>query len=131
MQLNATSGNISPNPETGPEDIQGSCQAAKLKDKQECSALTLKSSTDSVACKMELEDNGEKEETKEDISEEDEEEEEEEDVDEEDEENKVAMQGGTSTADMSLEEARYTLQHIKNEASSDEDSKKILKPPYR
>ena len=82
---------------------------------------------------MEQEDNRGMEENKEDISEEDEEEEEEEEeeVDEEDEETKVPMQGGTSTVDMSLEEARYTLQHIKNEASVDEDDKKILKPPYR
>ena len=83
---------------------------------------------------MEQDDNGGKEGTKEDNSEEDEEEEEEEEeeeVDEEDEETKVPIQGGTSTVDMSLEEARYTLQHIKNESSVDEDDKKILKPPYR
>ena len=59
------------------------------------------------------------------------EEEEEEDVDDEDEEIKLAVHGGNLSADMSLEEARYALQHIKNEATIDEANKKSSKPPYR
>ena len=43
----------------------------------------------------------------------------------------ISLQGSSSKSDMSLEEARYTLQHIKNEALIDEDSKKSIKPPYR
>ena len=52
---------------------------------------------------------------------------------EEDEENDlhISLQGISSKSDMSLEEARYTLQHIKSEALIDEDSKKSIKPPYR
>mgnify|MGYP006888875908 CR=1 FL=1 len=52
---------------------------------------------------------------------------------EDDEENElhISMQGSSSKSDMSLEEARYTLQHIKSEALIDEDSKKSIKPPYR
>ena len=66
---------------------------------------------------------------------EDDEEEEYEEVDDEDEDIKLPMQNINPNAEMSLEEARYALQHIKNEASSsstiNEDSKKISKPPYR
>ena len=69
------------------------------------------------------------------ISEDDDEEEEYEEVDEEDEDIKLPMQNITPNSEMSLEEARYALQHIKNEASSsstiNEDNKKISKPPYR
>ena len=43
----------------------------------------------------------------------------------------ISLQGSNSKSDMSLEEARYTLQHIKSEALIDEDSKKSMKPPYR
>ena len=60
-------------------------------------------------------------------------EEEEEDEAEDEEENDIhiSLQGSSSKSDMSLEEARYTLQHIKSEALIDEDSKKSIKPPYR
>ena len=69
------------------------------------------------------------------VSEDEEEEEEYEEVDEEEEDIKLPMPNTNPNAEMSLEEARYALQHIKNEASSsstiNEDNKKISKPPYR
>ena len=65
----------------------------------------------------------------------DDEEEEYEEVDEEEEDIKLPMQNINPNGEMSLEEARHALQHIKNEASSsssvDEEAKKTLKPPYR
>ena len=54
-----------------------------------------------------------------------EEEEDEEAEDDEEHDLHISLQGSSSKSDMSLEEARYTLQHIKSEALIDEDSKKL------
>ena len=65
----------------------------------------------------------------------DDEEEEYEEVDEEEDDIKLPIPNINPNAEMSIEEARCALQHIKNEASSsssmDEENKKTLKPPYR
>ena len=65
----------------------------------------------------------------------DDEEEEYEEVDDEEEDIKQPIQNINPNGEMSLEETRHALQHIKNEAASsssvDEEAKKSLKPPYR
>ena len=134
FQLNATSGNISPNPDGYAEDDKDISKVSKPKSDQGPSNVHLSSSSETVTHKMNDGNHKIKEDMKEYISE-DEEEEEYEEVDDEDEDIKLPLQNINPNAEMSLEEARYALQHIKNEASSsstiNEDNKKISKPPYR
>ena len=134
FQLNATSGNISPNPDGYVEDDKDITKVSKPKSEQGPSNAPLSDSSETVLNKIKDSDHETKEGMKEYISE-DEEEEEYEEVDEEEEDIKLPVQNINPNAEMSLEEARYALQHIKNEASSsstiNEDNKKISKPPYR
>ena len=133
FQLNATSGNISPNPDGYAEDDKDISKVSKPKSDQGPSNVPLSGSSETVTHKMNDGDHKIKEDMKEYISEDEEEEYEE--VDDEDEDIKLPLQNINPNAEMSLEEARYALQHIKNGASSsstiNEDNKKISKPPYR
>ena len=85
FQLNATSGNISPNPDGYAEDDKDSSKVSKTKSDQGPSNVPLSGSSETVTHKMNDGDHKIKEDMKEYISE-DEEEEEYEEVDDEDEE---------------------------------------------
>ena len=125
--MNATSGNISPNPDPCPCDVQGIGQETKSTDT--CQAANLQNNDNDNLVYMRDKQTGEDGGHNECNSSEEEEDEEAEDDEEHD--LHISLQGSSSKSDMSLEEARYTLQHIKSEALIDEDSKKSMKPPYR
>ena len=131
--MNATSGNISPNPEGSNEDDKEIAQESKSMSRLGCSNVHHSNLSRNVSNQMEEDKDESKEEIKEYIS--DDEEEEYEEVDDDEEDIKSPMPNINPNSEMSLEEARYALQHIKNEASSsssiNEENKKILKPPYR
>ena len=123
--MNATSGNISPNPEPCPCDVQGTNQDPKSRDTSETANLQNNENVGYMRDKETGEEDGHDE------CNSSEEEDDEEAEDYEERELHIPLQGSSSKSDMSLEEARYTLQHIKSEALIDEDSKKTMKPPYR
>ena len=124
--MNATSGNISPNPEPCPCDVQGSREEPKSKDTSQAGNLQNNENVVYMRDKQTGEEGRHNE-----CNSSEEEEEDEEAEDEEEHDLHISLQGSSSKSDMSLEEARYTLEHIKSEALIDEDSKKSMKPPYR
>ena len=127
--MNATSGNISPNPDPCPSDVQGTSQETKSKDT--CQAANLQNNDHDQDNLVYMRDKQTGDEDDHNECNSSEEEEDEEAEDEEEHDLHISLQGISSKSDMSLEEARYTLQHIKSEALIDEDSKKSIKPPYR
>ena len=127
--MNATSGNISPNPDPCPCDVQGTSQETKSKDT--CQAANLQNNNHDNENLIYMRDKQTGEEGRHNECNSSEEEEDEEAEDDEEPDLHISLQGCSSKSDMSLEEARYTLQHIKSEALIDEDSKKSMKPPYR
>ena len=127
--MNATSGNISPNPDPCPCDVQGTGQ--ETKSKYTCQAANLQNNDHDNGNLVYMRDKQTGEEGGHNECNSSEEEEDDEAEDDEEHDLHISLQGSSSKSDMSLEEARYTLQHIKNEALIDEDSKKSMKPPYR
>ena len=123
--MNATSGNISPNPDPCPCDVQGTTEEPKSKDTSQAGNLQNNENVVYMRDKQTGEEDCHNE------CNSSEEEDDEEAEDDEEHELHISLQGSSSKSDMSLEEARYTLQHIKSEALIDEDSKKSMKPPYR
>lgn len=126
--MNATSGNISPNPEGCAGDHQESCREHKLKDQNQPDDLDSARLVDSDVSRMEEDELVNTEGIKEEVSDE---EEDEEDVEEEDVDVNLSMLGVNTTVGMSLEDARYALKQIEKEKSMNDSAKKSLKPPYR
>ena len=126
--MNATSGDISPNPEGCVSDYEVSDRGHKSKHGAQQDHLHHVNSISNHTSKKEGNEVGDREGMKEGISGD---EEEEEDMDEEDVDTNLSMMGVNSIVDMSLEDAKYALKHIENEKSTNESTKKCLKPPYR